>query len=539
MGPSEPGGSRLPTIQHTRIHGKSEIGGVALFPSPPRTRTMDEENTLASGAQVASVKAVTRVVERMRVPFTTGDAVACGCAPTPEEQRAFGRTVTRRTALGAGVVGIAVAGFALASPAFAATYPSWDDVQRARANEAAKGREITRIEKLISDLAADVAYKQAEAERLGNEYAIAQEEYEDAALRAEELQSQADAEAARADAAAEKLGQLAAQQYRAGSDDTSLELFFSGSAATADDLLARLGTMDKLVAANRSIYAEAVGARDNARSLRDQAVVARDERDRLKREAEVKMIRAQEAAAAAQAALDAQSEHRETLEAQLLALRDTTAKTIAQYQAGVEAARKAREERLRREREEAARKAAEDEARRKKEEEERAANAGGGGGGGGSGSGAGSGSGGSAGDVQGSGWARPGSGYVSSWYGTRGAICANGHCTSGGHRGIDFAGRCGSPIYAAASGRVVFAGYSGSWGNFVRIDHGGGIVTGYAHIVGGGYAVSYGDHVSAGQVIAYVGSTGASTGCHLHFEVYRDGVRIDPAPYLRARGVSV
>ena len=503
---------------------------------------MDEENTLASGAHVASVNAVTRVVERMRVPFTTGDAVACGCAPTPEEQRAFGRTVTRRTALGAGMLGVAVAGFALASPAFAATtYPSWDDVQRAKANEAAKGNEIARIEKLISDLAADVAYKQAEAERLGNEYAVAQEEYEDAALRAEELQSQADAEAARADAAAQKLGQLAAQQYRAGSDDTSLELFFSGSAATADDLLARLGTMDKLVAANRSIYAEAVGARDNAQSLRDQAVVARDARDKLKREAEVKMLRAQDAAAAAQAALDAQSEHRETLEAQLLALRDTTATTIAQYQAGVEAARKAREERLARERAEAARKAKEDEERRKREEEERAANAGGGsggGGGGGSGSGAGSG-GGSAGDVQGSGWARPGSGYVSSWFGTRGAICANGHCTSGGHRGIDFAGRCGSPIYAASSGRVVFAGYSGSWGNFIRIDHGGGIVTGYAHIVGGGYAVGNGDYVSAGQVIAYVGTTGASTGCHLHFEVYRNGLRIDPAPYLRARGVSV
>lgn len=134
---------------------------------------------------------------------------------------------------------------------------------------------------------------------------------------------------------------------------------------------------------------------------------------------------------------------------------------------------------------------------------------------------------------------RPASGWISSWFGNRGTICSNGYCTSG-HRGIDFATSCGSPIYAAASGRVIFAAYSPlGWGNYVKVDHGGGIVTGYAHIRNGGFNVSYGQSVRAGQVIAYVGNTGVSAGCHLHFEVYRNGVRIDPAPYLRARGISV
>jgi septal ring factor EnvC (AmiA/AmiB activator) len=297
-----------------------------------------------------------------------GSPEDCGCAPTPGELRALGRTLTRRHAIGLGVAGIATAGLLTAAPAFAASYPSWDDVERAKRNEKSKASEVSRIEGLISSLAADVASKQAEAERLGLEYNAAQEAFEEAADRAAALQEQADAEDAKAKESADKLGRLAAQQYRMGGDDTSLELFFSGSAATADDLLARLGTMDKLLDANRSVYAAAVSARDNARNLSNQAEVARAERDRLKQEAEVKMIRAQDAATAAQAALDAQNEHLDVLEAQLAALKDTTARTITDYKAGVEARRKAREARLKREREEAARRAREEEERRKKAE---------------------------------------------------------------------------------------------------------------------------------------------------------------------------
>lgn len=454
-------------------------------------------------------------------------AEECGCAPTPKEWRAFRSPLSRRGAIGLGAAGVVGAGLLLASPAWAASYPSWDDVKRAKANEASKSAQVTRIEGLISQLEQDVANKQAIAEQLGYEYDLAQQAFEEAADRALSLQEQADAEERRAAEAAGKLGRLAAQQYRTGGDDTSLELFFSDSAASADDLLARLGTMDQLLAANKSVYADAMSARDNAQSLSDQAAVARDERDRLQQEAEQKMVAAQNAATAAQAALDAQAQHLDTLQAQLAALKDTTAKTVADYRAGVEAARKAREERERRARAEAARKAREEEERRRREAEEAAA--GGGNGNGGS----------PAGEVQGSGWVRPAAGWISSWFGSRGTICANGHCTSTGHRGIDFAAGCSAPIYAAADGRVVFAGYSGSWGNYIKVDHGGGIITGYAHIKPGGYNVGYGQRVSAGQVIAFVGNTGASTGCHLHFEVYSGGLRINPAPFLRARGISV
>ncbi|MFT3798031.1 peptidoglycan DD-metalloendopeptidase family protein [Microbacterium sp.] len=457
----------------------------------------------------------------------SNDAEDCGCAPTPGELAALtaqkARTpLSRRKALqlgglgGLGILGLGALGVAV-SPAFAADYPSWDDVQRAKANEAAKADEVTRIQGLIDALQADVVAKQAEAVRLAGEYAAAQEAFEDAAAKAADLQTQADAEKQRADEAAQKLGRLAAQQYRTGGDDAALELFFSDSATSADDLLARLGTMDRLVEANRGVYADAVSARDNAQNLSNQASVARDERDRLQKEAEKKMIAAQDAAAAAQAALDLQTEHLGTLQAQLAALQDETAKTVADYEAGVEAARKAEEERQ-------ARLAAERAAAAQRAAEEAAAAAASGGGSGGQ---AGTG-----------GWVRPASGGISSWFGNRGTICGNGYCTSG-HRGIDFAAACWSPIYAAASGTVVFAAYADSWGNYVKIDHGGGIITGYAHIAPGGFNVSYGQWVNAGQVIAYVGNTGASSGCHLHFEVYSGGTRIDPAPVLYSHGINV
>jgi murein DD-endopeptidase MepM/ murein hydrolase activator NlpD len=94
------------------------------------------------------------------------------------------------------------------------------------------------------------------------------------------------------------------------------------------------------------------------------------------------------------------------------------------------------------------------------------------------------------------------------------------------HGGVDFGAHWGSPIYAATSGVVSYAGRHGGHGNYVRLEHGGGLGTGYAHM--SRIAVSPGDQVNAGQVIGYVGSTGLSTGPHLHFEAYRNGQRIDP-----------
>jgi murein DD-endopeptidase MepM/ murein hydrolase activator NlpD len=94
------------------------------------------------------------------------------------------------------------------------------------------------------------------------------------------------------------------------------------------------------------------------------------------------------------------------------------------------------------------------------------------------------------------------------------------------HSGVDFGARWGAPIFAATAGIVAYAGRHGGHGNYVRLDHGGGVGTGYAHM--SRIAVSPGTPVRAGQVIGYVGSTGLSTGPHLHFEAYRNGRAINP-----------
>jgi murein DD-endopeptidase MepM/ murein hydrolase activator NlpD len=95
------------------------------------------------------------------------------------------------------------------------------------------------------------------------------------------------------------------------------------------------------------------------------------------------------------------------------------------------------------------------------------------------------------------------------------------------HAGEDFGAPYGSPIYAVSDGVVQFAGWHGGHGNFVKLAHAGGIGTGYGHM--SRIAVSPGMRVRAGQVIGYVGSTGLSTGPHLHFEAYRNGVTVNPA----------
>lgn len=94
------------------------------------------------------------------------------------------------------------------------------------------------------------------------------------------------------------------------------------------------------------------------------------------------------------------------------------------------------------------------------------------------------------------------------------------------HKGMDIAAPYGAPIRAANDGTIVFAGRSGGYGNFVRINHSGGMGTGYGHM--SRIAVRSGQRVSRGQVIGYVGSTGMSTGPHLHYELYRNGVAINP-----------
>ncbi len=98
------------------------------------------------------------------------------------------------------------------------------------------------------------------------------------------------------------------------------------------------------------------------------------------------------------------------------------------------------------------------------------------------------------------------------------------------HAGIDIGAPYGTPIHAAAAGTVVLAAWTGGYGNYTCIDHGGGLATCYAHQ--SSYAVSAGAQVSQGQVIGYVGNTGHSFGPHLHFEVRINGNPVDPLGYL-------
>lgn len=99
------------------------------------------------------------------------------------------------------------------------------------------------------------------------------------------------------------------------------------------------------------------------------------------------------------------------------------------------------------------------------------------------------------------------------------------------HSGVDIAGPFGTPIYAAEDGVVTYAGWEGGYGNVIYIKHDNGLVTVYAHL--GGHFVSTGQRVSRGQHIAPMGSSGNSTGPHLHFEVQINGVTQEPLDYIR------
>ncbi|MDP1766861.1 MAG: M23 family metallopeptidase [Methylotenera sp.] len=100
------------------------------------------------------------------------------------------------------------------------------------------------------------------------------------------------------------------------------------------------------------------------------------------------------------------------------------------------------------------------------------------------------------------------------------------------HEGLDFSASTGTPIYAAAGGIVTSAEHSPDYGNIVKVDHGSGLETRYAHA--SKLMVKVGDRVEKGQVVALVGSTGRSTGAHLHYEIRLNGNALDPRKYLHA-----
>jgi murein DD-endopeptidase MepM/ murein hydrolase activator NlpD len=457
---------------------------------------------------------------------------------TRTRRKRGGRTAARRTASRSSVgnVGTAfVAALTLvlslaipAGPAQAIDYPSWEDVQNAKSNTAAASAKVTEIQNLIANLQTQVAQTQAESEKRGIELQVAQDKYDDATRRAANLKAQADESQATAEAATAQAGQLAAQLYRTGGTDLSVNLFLDGesSGKGADALLAKLGSMSKMVERSSGVYEEAQAATNSAQSLGDQADIAQTERETLRVAAEAAMVAAQTAAQAAAAALAESQAKGVELAAQLQFMQDAQATTTAAYEAGVI---------------ERARLAAIEAARIKAEAEAAAAAAAAadrGRGGGGSGGSAGPGLGG--GYISSEGWAVPASGRITDGFGPRASLCSSGGaCSSGFHSGTDLGASCSAPIYAAHDGTVVYAGPLGTYGNFVLINNGDGVETGYAHIRSGGTFVSVGQGVQAGQNIASVGTTGASTGCHLHFEVRTGGNKINAVPFMANRGAAL
>lgn len=143
------------------------------------------------------------------------------------------------------------------------------------------------------------------------------------------------------------------------------------------------------------------------------------------------------------------------------------------------------------------------------------------------------------GEVNKEGWAKPGGGPITNDYGPRPVIDTPAGPTIPFHYGLDLAaGGCDGPIWAAQDGTVsdVLQDSGGGWR--IEVEHSGGVKTWYVHMYADGILAKVGDKIKAGQQIAKVGSSGFSTGCHLHFETWVNGERVDPQAFLAEVGIT-
>jgi murein DD-endopeptidase MepM/ murein hydrolase activator NlpD len=368
------------------------------------------------------------------------------------------------------------------TPAYAADYPSWDEVNAARNDEAAAQRLVNQIEAALVGLKAEAARTAADAQVKGEAYQEADQAYQEQVLEAQNLQDQADAANALAAQSAQQAGQLAAQLVRGG--DTTVNLLVN--TGSTEDLLGSLEMSSRVGVQSYLILEQALQDKNSAQALTDQANEARVILEELKVKAQEAFDIAQVAAAAAAVAYEAEQVRQAEMQAQLVVLKERRAATEADYLAGVR--------------------------------ERWGADASG------------------LGEISDTGWTRPVVGRITDPFGWR------VHPIYGTwrlHTGTDIGAGCNAPIYAASGGTVVYAGWYGTYGNFVLIDHGGGVQTGYAHIVNGGILVGVGQSVGVGTNIALVGTTGASTGCHLHFEARIDGTAVDGQDFLAGQGITL
>ena len=373
------------------------------------------------------------------------------------------------------------------SPAYADEYPTWEEVQEARKDVARAEAKVKEIMELLARLEVEAAEAEEEAARLGEVYYEALYELDEATFQQAQLQSQADSEATIAEESRLKAGQFVAELARVGGADITASLFISGE--DANQLLSRIGYAAKIAEQTDGIYARALSDQNTAQSLSDQAEVAREIREELQLVAEAAYEQANAAAMRAYSAVEAQLDNSARLEAQLEVLMEKREATEADYQKGVIARQQSQIMGMI-----------------------------------------------DPGQISSSGWARPSGGYISSHFGPR---IHPIYGIARLHAGIDLATSCGRPVYAARSGRVSYSGWLGTSGNFIRVTHEDGYTTGYAHLQSGSLYVRLGESVVTGQLIASIGNTGGSTGCHLHLETRRNMVAQDPYPFFANRGIRL
>jgi murein DD-endopeptidase MepM/ murein hydrolase activator NlpD len=362
-------------------------------------------------------------------------------------------------------------------------YPSWEDVAAARKNEAAAKTLKQQLEQSLAQLQSEAQRTQSEADAKGEIYAETQQRFDDQQVVTQSLLDQTVAAQEESDAAYAVAAQIIAEMSKNGSSDVTSRLWFAPG--NADALLDRLEIGRVIGDRYADIYEKALELRNLSEALADQAEVAQALLDELRVATEKAFQVAQAAAEAAAAKLAQTEKDIAEMRARIEYLEGVREQTVADYNEGL------------------------------------AAQWGGG----------------AEGEVSQSGWARPVSGYISSRFGMR-VNPATGVYQL--HTGVDLAGMgCGATIRAAHAGTVTNAGWSGSWGYYVAIDHGDGTGSGYAHIQAGGIGVRIGQEVSPGQPIAKVGTTGASTGCHLHFIVRVRGQVVDPVPFMRNQGITL
>lgn len=381
---------------------------------------------------------------------------------------------------------------------------------------------------------ARAALEKARANAAAADAAEAQATQELEVAKANEAKAKADLEDATKEVAdgRKRIAQFAAQIYQEqgfGQLDVAL------SSTEPQQFADRLAMVDTVLDVQTSTMVRLTTEQANLTALEDHLSALRVDSDRKQKAAEAALRKAEaarDAAAKAKADLDAlaasQERQAQSYEDQLAAdkkqlaemkteqnrLRKILEKRAAEARRKAEAARRA----------EAARQKAAEEARRKAQQNNSGS------------SGSSSGGSSSGGSSSSSGYlSRPvHTGWVSSEYGMRYHPVYNYWKL---HSGRDYAANCGTPVYASGPGEVIMAGWGGGYGNRVVIDHGwqrdAGLASTYNHLsritVGGG-------NVSRGQLIGYIGTTGTSTGCHLHFETLENGGFVDPRRWLNTLG---